>query len=85
MVLSLAIKIKMYFVRRLIRRSVRYARNLGINNNFILVVVEKFSFYYKDEYSNLEEKKDLIELYERGGKNLENFWNMEMKQFEKIC
>ena len=45
-------KDQMYFVRRLIRRSVRYARNLGINNNFISAVAESFIAYYKDEYRN---------------------------------
>lgn len=53
-------KDQMYFVRRLIRRAVRYARNLNINNNFMAQVAESFIDYYKDEYSNLLEKKDII-------------------------
>ena len=53
-------KDQMYFVRRLIRRAVRYARNLGIHDNFMSKVAETFIDYYKDEYKNLEQKKDTI-------------------------
>lgn len=79
-------KDQMYFVRRLIRRSVRYARNLGINNNFISAVAESFISYYKDEYSNLEEKKDLImsELAKEEAKFRKTL-EYGMKQFEKIA
>jgi alanyl-tRNA synthetase len=53
-------KDQMYFVRRLIRRAVRYARNLGINDNFIAQVSSCFIEYYKDEYKNLKEQKGFI-------------------------
>ena len=53
-------KDQMYFVRRLVRRAVRYARNLDINTNFMASVAETFIDYYKDEYPNLLEKKKLI-------------------------
>ena len=53
-------KDQMYFVRRLIRRAVRYARNLNINTNFMADVAVTFIDYYKDEYTNLLEKKELI-------------------------
>jgi alanyl-tRNA synthetase len=79
-------KDQMYFVRRLIRRAVRYARNLGIHNNFIAEVSTSFIEYYKDEYTNLEEKRDtiLFELTkeeEKFRKTLES----GMKEFEKIA
>lgn len=53
-------KDQMYFVRRLIRRAVRYARDLGINENFTKEVALAFIATYKEEYKNLEEKKELI-------------------------
>ncbi len=79
-------KDQMYFVRRLIRRAVRYARNLGIHTNFIAEVAVSFIEYYKDEYKNLEEKRGtiLLELTreeEKFRKTLES----GMKEFEKIA
>ncbi len=53
-------KDQMYFVRRLIRRAVRFARNLGVTTNFTKDVASSFIETYKGEYVNLEEKKDLI-------------------------
>jgi alanyl-tRNA synthetase len=79
-------KDQMYFVRRLIRRAVRYARNLGIHTNFIAEVAASYIKYYKTEYSNLGEKQDTIlsELTkeeEKFRKTLES----GMKEFEKIA
>ncbi len=53
-------KDQMYFVRRLIRRSVRFARDLGVNQNFTSKVAETFIDVYKEEYKNLEEKREII-------------------------
>lgn len=53
-------KDQMYFVRRLIRRAVRFARNLGITANFTKEVAAAFIDTYKEEYKNLEEKRDLV-------------------------
>ena len=53
-------KDQMYFVRRLIRRAVRFARNLGVNVNFTAIVAESFINIYKEEYKNLEERKSII-------------------------
>lgn len=53
-------KDQMYFVRRLIRRAVRFARNLGVTTNFTKDVASSFIETYKGEYKNLEEKKDMI-------------------------
>lgn len=46
-----------YFVRRLIRRAVRFARNLDIHTNFCAEVSDSFIQVYKDEYKNLEAKR----------------------------
>lgn len=53
-------KDQMYFVRRLIRRAVRYARNININDNFSAQVAESFIDYYKGEYKNLEVNREII-------------------------
>lgn len=79
-------KDQMYFVRRLIRRAVRFARNLGITTNFTKEVALSFIEVYRGEYKNLEEKKDFIlnELEKeeiKFRKTLEN----GIKQFEKIA
>ncbi len=53
-------KDQMYFVRRLVRRAVRFARSLGITTNFTATIAESFIVVYKDEYKILEEKKEYI-------------------------
>lgn len=53
-------KDQMYFVRRLIRRAVRFARNLGVHENFTKEIGAAFIDVYKDEYMNLEEKREMI-------------------------
>ena len=49
-----------YFVRRLIRRAVRFARNLDIHTNFCAEVSDSFIQVYKAEYTNLETNRDGI-------------------------
>lgn len=49
-----------YYVRRLIRRSVRFAHNLGITNNFSQDVVLAVINEYKDAYPSLFEKQKEI-------------------------
>ncbi|MDQ5957141.1 MAG: alanyl-tRNA synthetase [Patescibacteria group bacterium] len=46
-------KDQMYFVRRIIRRAIRYARNININNNFTADIATTFIEYYKDLYEEL--------------------------------
>lgn len=79
-------KDQMYFVRRLIRRAIRYARNLGIHNNFIAEVAVSFIEYYKNEYSNLDKSRnsilsELTKEEDKFRKTLES----GMKEFEKIA
>jgi len=49
-----------YFVRRLIRRAVRFARNINIRTNFCAEVAASFISVYKNEYTNLELHRDII-------------------------
>lgn len=79
-------KDQMYFVRRLIRRAVRFARNLGIHENFTKHVADAFIVTYREEYTNLEEKKQLIaseidKEETKFRKTLEN----GIKEFDKIA
>lgn len=73
-----------YFVRRLIRRAVRFARNLDIHTNFCAEVSDSFIQVYKDEYKNLETKRveilnEITKEEEKFRKTLEN----GIKEFEK--
>lgn len=73
-----------YFVRRLIRRAVRFARNLDIHTNFCAEVSDSFIQVYKDEYKNLEAKRveilsEITKEEEKFRKTLEN----GIKEFEK--
>ena len=74
-----------YFVRRLIRRSVRFARNLGIDKNFTKSIALSFIEVYKDEYKNLNEKKEII-LFEMEKEETKFRATLEkgIKEFEKI-
>lgn len=74
-----------YFVRRLIRRAVRFARNLDVHTNFCAEVSDSFIQVYKDEYKNLESKRveilsEITKEEEKFRKTLEN----GIKEFEKI-
>lgn len=78
-------KDQMYFVRRLIRRAVRFARNLGVNVNFTKEVADSFINTYKDEYKNLQEKQEIIfsELDKEESKFRKTLEN-GIKEFEKL-
>lgn len=79
-------KDQMYFVRRLIRRAVRFARNLGVNENFTKEVASSFIETYKEEYKNLEEKREIIltEIDREESKFRKTLEN-GIKQFEKLA
>jgi len=49
-----------YFTRRLIRRAVRYAKQLGIEQNFCVEIAHEFGRVYAEAYSQLPEKKEII-------------------------
>lgn len=78
-------KDQMYFVRRLIRRAVRYARNLHIETNFTKEVGAAFIEYYHEAYPNLEESRELI-LSELDKEETKFRKTLEsgLKEFEKI-
>ncbi|MDO8566329.1 MAG: alanine--tRNA ligase [Candidatus Moranbacteria bacterium] len=49
-----------YFVRRLIRRSIRFGKELAISENFVGAVAQGFVEYYKTTYSVLGEKQTFV-------------------------
>ncbi len=49
-----------YFVRRLLRRAVRFARKLGVANAIVRSVSEAYIEMYKEAYPNLDEKREAI-------------------------
>lgn len=79
-------KDQMYFVRRLIRRAIRFARNLGVTENFTKEVAASFIETYSHEYKNLSEKRDVIlsELDKEESKFRKTLEN-GIRQFEKIA
>lgn len=49
-----------YFVRRLVRRSVRFGLKLGMNSDFIGQIAEAYIDTYREAYPNLGEQRDRI-------------------------
>ncbi|APS98437.1 alanine--tRNA ligase [Borreliella mayonii] len=49
-----------YVLRRLIRRSIRYAKKLGIKSYFLADIVDSVETIYRSFYNELTEKKDFI-------------------------
>lgn len=49
-----------YILRRFIRRAIKFGKQIGIEGNFCSKVSEKIISLYKDEYTQLEIKKQFI-------------------------
>lgn len=74
-----------YFVRRLIRRAVRYAHRLGIENNFCSEVAKNYIEYYKDPYDSLKKAKDIIlKELEKEENKFRKTLEKGLKEFEKL-
>ena len=81
-----------YVLKRLLRRSVRMGKKLGINKSFLAdlvdVVVDKYIGVYRNLNNNISEIKELItkeeELFQRtllsGEKRLEELFNSNVKE-----
>lgn len=69
-----------YFVRRLLRRAIRFGRNLGIQENFCKNISESYIDVYKKHYKELEENKSKILL---AVDDEENKFNLTLKNGEK--
>ncbi len=75
-----------YILRRLIRKLIRLAKLIGIENNFTKSLAEIVIENYKDQYSELENNKDKI-LRELDAEEVKFEKTLEkgLKQFEKLA
>ncbi|MBU3901564.1 hypothetical protein KKF25_02885, partial [Patescibacteria group bacterium] len=73
-----------YVLRRLIRRAVRYGKQLGINEIFTFKVAEEVIKIYQETYAELKKNKDFIinQLVKEEEKFLETL-EKGLKEFEK--
>lgn len=74
-----------YFTRRMLRRAVRYARDLGIESGLSAQVAKGVIETYKGQYPELEEKRDLI-LAEIAAEEAQFLTTLEkwLKEFDKL-
>lgn len=73
-----------YFVRRLIRRSVRFGRDLGINQNFAGAVADAYIKTYEKAYPDLlENKQRIVEEMTKEEEKFRKTLEGGIKQFEK--
>ncbi len=78
-----------YFVRRLIRRAVKYARNLNIQQNFTCEIAETFIEYYSESSeflgNNLQKNKEVIfEELEKEEFQFRKTLSQGMRELEKM-
>jgi len=83
-----------YFVRRLIRRAIKYARNLNIQQNFTAEIAQTFINYYSDNSKdnakeflgqNLEiNSKIILDELEKEENKFRKTLESGLKEFEKI-
>ncbi len=74
-----------YFVRRLLRRAVRFADQLGIPEDNFYRLAEVVIHTYKGHYTNLSDKKDIItEAIKREESQFRKTLEKGLKEFEKL-
>ncbi len=74
-----------YVLRRLIRRAIRYGKQIGINNVFTFKIAQTVIDIYKNDYPELKERKNFIE--EQLVREEEKFTRTlerGLRQFEKL-
>lgn len=74
-----------YFTRRLIRRSVRFAKQLGIEIIFCADIVQQYIDTYSHAYPELVEKQaEILEQITKEEKKFRNTLSQGLKQFNKL-
>lgn len=74
-----------YFTRRLIRRAIRYARNLNVTNSFCAEVTHAVIDTYKEAYPELLAKcEQIVSEIEKEEKKFRNTLEQGLKIFEDI-
>ncbi len=74
-----------YFVRRLVRRAIRFAHKLGVKENFTKEIAKSVIETYGDYYTDLFEKKEIIlnEL-EKEEENFRKTLEKGLNEFDKL-
>jgi alanyl-tRNA synthetase len=75
-----------YVLRRLIRKSIRHAKLLGIEKNFTQEIAKEVIKIYKENYKQLEKNKQFIlQELEKEEKRFRETLEKGLKEFENIC
>jgi alanyl-tRNA synthetase len=78
-------KDQMYYVRRLIRRAVRFGRNLNIHEPFTKRIADAFISYYKTAYPLLSDRSEkILEELEKEENKFRATLEKGMKEFERV-
>ena len=73
-----------YIVRRLIRRAVRYAKVLGLPEDFYVSLIKETVKIYKDTYSEIKDKEsDIILIIKEEIEKFEKALEQGLKEFQK--
>lgn len=74
-----------YVMRRLLRRALRFAFDLGIENNFLEQVIPTIADLYHDDYPEVaKQREDIIIILAREEKIFRNTLRNGLKELEKI-
>ncbi len=74
-----------YVMRRLVRRAIRFAFELGIEQNFLKQVVPVISDMYLEDYSEVEKNRDkVIEILAKEEKVFRQTLRKGLKEFKKL-
>jgi len=74
-----------YILRRLIRRAIRYAKQLEIKENFIAEIYHSVLEVYNGFYPEIENKKDFVlEQFKKEEEKFEKTLENGLKEFEKL-
>ena len=74
-----------YILRRLIRRAIRYGKQLELKENFIIKIYPAVVEIYADFYSEIKDKNDFIlEQFEIEEEKFEKTLQMGLRELEKI-
>jgi len=75
-----------YVMRRLIRRAVRFAFDLGIEQNFLSEIVSKIINIYKDGFEeDLAKQDEIVAILEKEEKSFRQTLRKGLKEFNKIA
>ena len=73
-----------YIIRRLIRRAVRYAKVLGLPEDFYVSLIKETVKIYKDTYSEIKDKEsDIILIIKEEIEKFEKALEQGLKEFQK--